>query len=230
MQDDAHGHIYGPSRIGATTIVASDVIIGHPAKSTLLRTRDFCESSGAIIGDDCILRSGTVIYEGAVLGNGVQTAHHVVVREQAVIGDHCVFGNGTVIREGALLSRNVRLMEGVVISETAQIGNDVFVGPNVSFTAGRYMTGSLEAAGRLTHERAAAVEGPYWEGPSVIVEDDVRIGANSIILAGVRLGKGCVVAAGSVVSTDVPPHALVVGNPARLLKRGFSNVTVDGSV
>ena len=51
------------------------------------------------------------------------------------------------------------------------------------------------------------------------MEDDVRIGANAVILAGVRLGKGCVVAAGAVVSNDVPPGALVAGNPGRLLKR-----------
>jgi acetyltransferase-like isoleucine patch superfamily enzyme len=111
-------------------------------------------------------------------------------------------------------------MDLVVISEGADIGNDVFVGPNVSFTGGRHMTGALEAAGRLTHEEAAALEGRYWDGPSVIVEDGVRIGANSVILAGVRLGKGCVVAAGAIVSNDVPPGALAAGNPARLLTRG----------
>lgn len=211
--------ILGTSRIGAGTLLASDVIVGHPAKGTLLEKRDFTASRGAVVGERCIFRSGTVIYEDAVLGNEVQTAHHVVIREGAKIGNGCVFGSGTVVREGAILGRNVRLMESVVISEAAEIGNDVFVGPNVSLTAGRYMTGSLEAAGRLTHKEAAKLEGRYWEGPSVIVEEDVRIGANSAILAGVRLGKGCIVAAGSVVSNDVPPGCLVAGNPARLLKR-----------
>src|SRR5262245_7549228 len=148
MQNNTLSRILGPSRIGARTILASDVIIGHPAKSTLLGTRDLYASSGAIVGEDCILRSGTVIYENVVIGNNVQTAHHVVVREQSVIGDGCVFGNGTVIREGAVLLKNVRLMEAVAISENARMGNDVFVGPSVTFTAGRYMTGALEAVGR----------------------------------------------------------------------------------
>ena len=221
--DNSQAHIIGPSRIGDGTLLVWDVIIGHPAKTTLLERRDFFASRGAVVGERCIFRSGTVIYEDVVLGNEVQTAHHVVIREGARIGDGCVFGSGTVVREGAILGRNVRLMESVVISEAAKIGNDVFVGPNVSFTAGRYMTGALEAAGRLTHEEAALLEGRYWEGPSVIVEDDVRIGANSAILAGVRLGKGCIVAAGTVVSNDVPPGCLVAGNPARLLKRSASN-------
>ena len=209
--------IIGPSQIGDDTIVAWDVIIGHPSKATLLAHRDFSVSAGAIIGARCILRSGTVVYENAVIGNDVQTAHHVVIREEAKIGDGCVFGNGTVIREGAILKENVRLMESVVISENAEIGNDVFIGPNVSFAGGRYMTGALEAAGRLTREAATSLEGRYWERP-LVVEDDVRIGANAVILAGVRLGRECIVAAGAVVSNDVLPGAMVAGNPGRLLR------------
>lgn len=211
--------IIGPSQIGENTLIDEEVVIGHPAKATLLSQRDLSASQGATIGKRCILRSGTVVYEDVVVGSDVQTAHHVVIREGARIGDGCVFGNGTVIREHAVLGRNVRLMESVVVSEGAEIGNDVFVGPNACLTAGRHMTGALEAAGRLTHEEAAALEGRCWEGPSVIVEDDVRIGANSVILAGVRLGKACVVAAGAVVSNDVPRGGVAGGNPARLLKR-----------
>jgi acetyltransferase-like isoleucine patch superfamily enzyme len=212
--------ILGPSRVSADTLLAWDVIVGHPAKATLLAHRDFQVSRGAIIGKRCILRSGTIIYEDAVLGDDIQTAHHVVIREEARIGDGCVFGNGTVVREGAILKKNVRLMESVVISENAEIGNDVFIGPNVGFAGGRYMTGAFEASGQLSREEAAVLEGRYWKGPSVVVEDAVRIGTNSVILAGVRLGRQCVVAAGTVVSNDVPPGALVAGNPGRLLRSG----------
>jgi acetyltransferase-like isoleucine patch superfamily enzyme len=211
--------IIGPSQIGAGTVIDQEVIVGYPAKARLLARYDFSLSNGAILGERCILRSGTIIYEDVILGNEVQTAHHVVIREGARVGDGCVFGNGTVVREHALLGRNVRLMESVVVSEGATIGDDVFVGPNVSFTASRYMTRALEAAGRLTHEEAAIREGRYWEGPSVIVDDNVRIGANSVVLAGVRLGSGCIVAAGTVVSTDVPPGTMVAGNPARIIKK-----------
>src|ERR1044071_4455459 len=90
--------LLGPSRLGAGTLIADDVIVGHPAKAALLEGRDFSSSVGSIIGARCILRSGTVIYESAVLGDDVQTAHHVVIREGARIGDGCVFGNGSVVR------------------------------------------------------------------------------------------------------------------------------------
>lgn len=212
--------ILGASEVGAGALVAWDVIVGHPAKASLLENRSFTHSAGARVGADCILRSGTVIYERATLGRNVQTGHSVIIREDAQIGDDCVFGNHSVVREGAQLGRNVRLMESVTISEGAVIGDDVFIGPHVTFTAGRFMTGALQASGELTTAQATDMEGRYWQGPSVVVQDRVRIGSNAVILAGVRLGAGCIVAAGAVVSTAVPPGATVAGNPGRILKQG----------
>ncbi|MGH9721283.1 MAG: DapH/DapD/GlmU-related protein [Bryobacteraceae bacterium] len=214
--------LLGPSHVGAGTLLAWDVIIGHPSKASLVQNRNFHESRGATVGERCILRSGTVIYEDVIVGNDVQTAHHVVIREGARIGDGCAFGNGTEVQIMARLGRNVRLQSTVMLSENVEMGNDIFIGQGVVFTGGRFMTGAAEASGRMTHEEAVVLEGKNWEGPSVVVEDEVRIGANSVILTGVRLGKGCVVGAGSVVSIDVPPGALVMGNPARILKRDYA--------
>lgn len=215
--------ILGPHRVGEGTELGRGTIIGHPSKASMLKQRDAqgegIPSLGAEIGARCIVRSGTVIYERSKLGNNVQTAHNVVIREDAVLGEGCVLGNGAVVREQAKLGRNVRCMENVVISEGAELGNDIFIGPNVTFTAGRYMTGALQASGKLSQEQAEAEEGSFWEGPSVVVEDEVRIGANAVILAGVTLGRGCVVAAGTVVSSSVEPGALVAGNPGRVLRR-----------
>jgi len=210
--------ILGPSHIGEGTLLGWDVIIGHPAKATLLKSRDFAASQGAIIGQRCILRSGTVVYEDVIIGDDIQTAHRVVLREGVRVGNGCVFGSGTDVQTGAHLGNNVRLQIGVVISENACLGNDIFIGPGVIFTAGRFMTGALEAIGRMSFEQAAALEGKNWQGPSVMVEDDVRIGANAVILPGVRLGKGCVIGAGAVISNSVPAGATAIGNPARVVK------------
>jgi acetyltransferase-like isoleucine patch superfamily enzyme len=210
--------LIGECRIGTDTLLDEGVVIGYPSKANILARRDFTAGTGATVGARCILRCGTVIYEDVVIGDDVQTAHHVVVREGVRIGDGCALGNSSVVREGARLGNNVRMMELVQVSENAEIGDDVFIGPGVMMTAGRYMTGSLEAAGKLSAQGARDLEGGYWEGPSVVIEREARIGSNAVLLAGVRLGAGCVVAAGAVVSTNVPAGATVAGNPARLLK------------
>lgn len=211
--------IIGPSVVGNETILGWGVIIGHPDKNSVVSHRSFLSSSGAIIGERCVLRSGTVIYENVVIGNDVHTAHHVVIREGVRIGDGCVFGNNTEVLIGAQLGKNVRLSTNVIISENARLGNDIFIGPGVTFTGGRYMTGALQASGRMSQEEAFAVEGKYWEGPSAIIEDDVRIGANSTLLAGVKIEKGSIIAAGSVISTNIPAYSFVAGNPARIMSK-----------
>jgi acetyltransferase-like isoleucine patch superfamily enzyme len=209
--------IIGPCSIGAGTIAGANVIIGHPAKASILAVRSFATSRGSSVGRDCILRSGTVIYEDAILGDELQTAHQVVIRERTRIGDHCVLGSGTVVREGAVLGSHVRAMEFVVIAENAQLGDGIFIGPHVTFTAGRHLTAALEATGRMTHQAAADLEAAFWKKPSVVVADGVRIGAHAVLLAGITLGKDCVIAAGAVVSNDVPPGMVAAGNPARVL-------------
>lgn len=205
-------------RVGEGSLVDPSVILGHPIRESVNQRQSLGSVGKITIGRNCIIRAGAILYENTSIGDSVQISHYVVVREGAVVGDHCALGNHSVIREGARLGRNVRLQEGVVIAENALIGDDVFFGPNVTLTAGRHMTGALEAAKKLTHEEAARREGLNWKGPSVVIEDEARIGSNAVLLAGVRIGRDAVVAAGSVVSSDVPPGCMVAGNPARILK------------
>jgi acetyltransferase-like isoleucine patch superfamily enzyme len=212
------GRILGPSVIGAGCILGDGVIIGHPSKRTLLEGRDFRTSSGAHLGQRSILRSGTVIYENVTIGDDFQCGHHTVVREGVVIGRNCGIGSHCVLEWRSQIGDNCRLQNNIIVAETAVIGANVFIGPNVSMTSGRYMLMGLVAGNKLTSADFQEREKQYLDRPTIVVEDDVRIGANAVILAGVRLGKGCVVAAGAVVTGDVPCDALVAGNPGRLLK------------
>lgn len=211
--------LIGNCQIGDGTLIDETAIIGHPSKSAQLGERSLEHSTGSSIGAQCIIRSNSVIYEETVIGDNVQTANNVIIRENVTIGDGCVVGGGSIVLAGARLGRNVRVMEQSLISECAIIGNDVFIAPHVSFTAGRHMLAAFLHAGRMTEEEAYELEIRYANpaGPSVTVEDDVRIGANSVILAGVQLGKGVVIAAGAVVSMDVPENHMVVGNPGRII-------------
>jgi len=154
-----------------------------------------------MIGDNCTIRSGTVVYAGAEIGRGVQTGHGVLIREGNKIGDNTSIGTNSVLEYGNEIGENSRVHTSCFL-ENVRIGRDVFVGPRVVFTDD-------------LHPPCPK----YQEcGQFVVVEDGAKIGANSTILPGVRIGRNALVGAGSVVTEDVKPGTVVAGSPARVLK------------
>ncbi|GAB6087003.1 2,3,4,5-tetrahydropyridine-2,6-dicarboxylate N-acetyltransferase [Alkaliphilus crotonatoxidans] len=119
-----------------------------------------------------------------------------LIREQVEIGNNAVIMMGAVINIGAVIG------EGTMIDMNAVIGGRGIIGKNCHIGAGTVVAGVIE---------------PPSATP-VIVEDDVVVGANAVILEGVKIGKGSVVAAGAVVIEDVPPNVVVAGTPARVIK------------
>ena len=113
-----------------------------------------------------------------------------------VIGAFCFVAAGAVIGPGTRIQSHTSVWSGVVL------GSDVFVGPGAQFT-------------NVRHPRAAFVRAPHWAPTTV--DDGATIGANAVVVAPVRVGACAMVGAGAVVTHDVPPHAIVVGNPARIV-------------
>ncbi|WP_267920316.1 2,3,4,5-tetrahydropyridine-2,6-dicarboxylate N-acetyltransferase [Macrococcoides caseolyticum] len=126
------------------------------------------------------------------------------IREHAVIEDNAVVMMGATINIGAVVG------EGTMIDMNAVLGGRATTGKNVHVGAGAVLAGVIE---------------PPSADP-VVIEDDVLIGANAVILEGVRVGRGAVVAAGSIVTEDVPAGAVVAGVPARVIKQASE---VEGS-
>jgi len=112
------------------------------------------------------------------------------------IGEHAYIGAGTVVGD------RTRIGQGCHITDHMEIGNNVFISPHVVFA----------------NDKHPIPFNPTYKRESPIVEDDVSIGVNATILPGVRLGRGCVVGAGAVVTKSVDAYTTVVGNPARVLK------------
>lgn len=148
------------------------------------------------LGDGATVRSGTVIYPDVTIGEGLATGHDAVVREQTEIGDDCVVGTKTVIDGYTVIGDRVSMQTGVYVPSHTEIGDDVFLGPNAVLTNDPYPV--------RTDEELV--------GPTL--EDHVSVGANATLLPGVTVGEGSFVAAGAVVTDDVPPETLAVGAPA----------------
>ena len=148
------------------------------------------------IGDDATIRSGTTIYDDVVIGDDFATGHDCLIREGTTIGDKVLVGTQTVIDGATVIGSYVSLQTGVYVPRDSTIGDSVFVGPRAVLTNDPYPV-----------RKEVELEGPT-------IEDNASIGANATLLPGVTIGEGAFVAAGAVVTKDVPPRTLAVGVPA----------------
>lgn len=157
-------------------------------------------SGAATLGPNAKLRAGTIIYGDVVIGEDFQTGHHVMVREKTTIGDHVVIGTNTVIDGNASIGNFVKIESNCYIPTHVAIGNRVFFGPGVTLTNDRY---PLKMRDKYRPE-----------GPTI--EDGVTLGAGVVVCPGVTIGQDSFVAAGAVVTNDVPAASLVKGVPGTI--------------
>ncbi|RAY14223.1 N-acetyltransferase [Actinomadura craniellae] len=145
--------------------------------------------------------------ETAKIGAGSTVWELAQIRENARLGTGCVVGRGAYVGAGVLIGDNVKLQNHALVYEPAELGDGVFVGPAVVLTNDRNPR-SVDPEGRLKR-------GGDWEAVGVTVAEGASLGARSVCVAPIRIGRWAMVAAGAVVTRDVPDFALVVGVPAR---------------
>lgn len=148
------------------------------------------------LGTGSVVRAGTVLYDDVVAGKELQTGHHALIRERTVLGDGVLVGTHAVIDGDTDVGSNVSMQTGVYVPSNTTIGDRVFLGPNATLLNDPYpIRSDVQLA-----------------GPELM--DDVSIGANATVLPGVEIGAEAFVAAGAVVTDNVPPETLAVGAPA----------------
>lgn len=155
------------------------------------------------------VHSTALIEDAVTIGEETKVWHYVHIRRSASVGKSCVIGRGVFIDEGVQIGNCVKIQNYVSVFHGVVISDGVFVGPHVCFT-------------NDLHPRAINPDGTPksaddWECSKTLVEQGASIGANSTIVCGTTIGQWALVGAGSVVTKSVPAHALVVGNPARII-------------
>ncbi|MCK4491923.1 MAG: N-acetyltransferase [Candidatus Altiarchaeales archaeon] len=176
-------------RVGRNCVIQDNVILG-------LVYGDGC--SPAVVGDNAVIRANSIIYCDVLIGDNFRGGHGVLIREKTTVGDNVLVGTHTIIDGCTEIGSNVSIQSGVYIPLNVVVGSNVFIGPRVVLTNDKYpVRGEVD------------LRGP-------VLGDGVSVGANSTVLPGVTLNEGAFVAAGSVVTRDVPAWSMAVGSPARI--------------
>lgn len=182
-------------KLGQNITIEDFCIIGCPF-------RGFTEEL-TIIGDNAIIRSHTIIYAGNNIGKNFQTGNKANIRELNTIGDNVSIGTLSVIEHHIKIENNVRIHSQAFIPEFTILKKNCWIGPNTVLTNAKYPK-SPNVKKKL-------------KGP--IIEENVKLGANSTILPGVKIGKNSLIGAGSLVSKNIPKNSIYAGNPLRFLRK-----------
>lgn len=155
------------------------------------------------------IMSSADIATDATIGANTQIWHNAQVREGAHIGKDCVIGRGAYVGAEVKIGDHCKVQNYALIYEPAKIDRGVFIGPAAVLTNDQYP--------RAVNPDLSPKSSQDWTPVGVCVEEGASIGAKAVCVAPVKIGRWAMVAAGSTVIKDVPPHAIVAGTPAKLV-------------
>jgi acetyltransferase-like isoleucine patch superfamily enzyme len=157
----------------------------------------------ARIGDGAVISTGAIVFAGTTIGARAIVGDQACVRERVTIGEDVVVGRGSLVENDTTVGARTKIQADAYVTAYSTLEEDVFIAPCVVTTNDDFM-GRTEAR----HEKIA--------GPTI--RRGARVGGGAILCPGVEIGEEAFVGAGAVVTKDVPPRAVVVGNPARQLR------------
>jgi acetyltransferase-like isoleucine patch superfamily enzyme len=212
LGDDVHvgdGVLFGPNvvveegtRIGEASVVEMGVVLGKVPRLA----RGSSAAGGALsplrMGVRVTVCANAVVYAGSVLADESIVGDQAQVRERTVIGPQTVIGRGSAIDNDVMIGARAKIQTNVYVTAFSVVEDDVFIGPGASTTNDDTMS---------RHPPGTALRG-------ATLRRACRIGGGAVIVPGVEVGEEAFVAAGAVVTKDVPPRAFMVGVPARQVR------------
>ncbi len=198
-----HVVIHSGTRVGSGTWVGDGCMLGRKPVVAATSTVVQKELPPLEIGKNCIFGTGVVVYRGTEIDESCFLGDHASVRENCKLEEAVLIGQGVVVENDVEIGCFTKVQTGAYITASTKLEERVFIAPMVTTTNDNYM-GRTEK--RFTERRGANFE------------KGCRVGGGATVLPGVTIGEEAFVAAGSIVTKDVPPYQLVMGTPARVMR------------
>jgi acetyltransferase-like isoleucine patch superfamily enzyme len=195
--------VYPGTVLGEGVKVLENAVVGKQPALSPRSTANREPLAPTVIGDGTVVSTGAVVFAGSKIGARVILGDQSCVRERVAVGDDVVLGRGSLIENDSTVGAMTKIQAQAYITAYSTLEENVFIAPCVVTSNDNFM-------GR-TERRHDLIEGPT-------IRRGARIGAGAVLCPAVEIGEEAFVGAGAVVTTDVPPRTLVVGNPARRLR------------
>lgn len=200
--------IFDKCKVGANTIIENNCEIGY---SRMSKKKEYFEDYPLSIGDNCIIRSGAVIYCACIIGHDSWIGNYTIIRENTKIGNNTTFGSHIMCEGYSTFGNNVKVYSFCELGGNIEVEDYVFIGPSVT-TANNPRP--VIGAGKLTtHRWNDGKQKVVDKGPTI--RFGAKIGIAATLLAEIEIGRNALVAAGAIVTKDVPENSVVRGVPAK---------------
>jgi acetyltransferase-like isoleucine patch superfamily enzyme len=195
--------VYPGTVLGEDVKVLENAVVGKQPALSPRSTAKREELPPAELGPGTIVSAGAIVFAGTRIGARVIVGDQACVRERVQVGDDVVIGRGSLIENDTTVGAMTKIQADAYITAYSTLEEHVFIAPRVVTTNDNFM-GRTERRHELT------------KGPTI--RRGARVGSGSVLCPGVEIGEEAFVGAGAVVTKDVPPRVVVVGNPARVLR------------
>src|SRR3954447_17599744 len=194
--------IHGAVEVQRGAVIQDHAVLGKVPKLAAHSTASRDQPPPLVVGEGAAICTAAIVFAGVHLAPGAIVGDQSFVRERAVIGERTVVGRGSAVDNDVIVGARVRMQTGVYLTAYSVVEDDVFVGP-----------GAL-----TTNDSTMSRHGPEYALEGALLRRACRIGAGAVLTPGVEVGEEAFVAAGAVVTAAVPPRAVVMGVPARVVR------------